>query len=228
MRLADYPPMLLTDRRTAPEGPEWVYELKYDGWRLTAMFGGGIAPQLRTREGIDASTFFPEITRALSSVKGGPYVSDGEGCVLDALGRSDFEKMNARGQRRRWVSGGDIVTYCVFDLLVDQGKEILARPLEERKAALARLFPRAGNCILPVSHFEQEERPAFWELVRHYELEGLVAKLRDSPYVPGARSAAWVRVKRKVDTPAKPFKRNVISTASLLARTTKPAGSGRS
>ncbi|MBT2333642.1 hypothetical protein J7E49_06955 [Variovorax paradoxus] len=139
--LADYPPMLLDERPIDFEEPGWIYELKFDGYRVTAEFDGTV--RLRSRNGADASKWFPEITSSLAKVKGGQHIVDGEICVLDELGRSDFDKLQDRARRRRWHEGSSPVTYCVFDLLVHRGIDITQQPLIQRKALLAKLFKPA-------------------------------------------------------------------------------------
>lgn len=77
MDLAHYLPMLLDDRPLPLTAPGWIFEIMYDGYRLTAMFGDGEC-RLRTRGGANATAWFPEIAKSLASVRGGPYVVDGE------------------------------------------------------------------------------------------------------------------------------------------------------
>jgi bifunctional non-homologous end joining protein LigD len=109
--LRDMRPMLLDERPFDVEEPGRIYEIKFDGWRLMPEFGDGKC-ELRTRQGADATKWFPEIAQALARVKGGPYVTDGEGCVLDEMGRSNFDRFQdrARRRRRRWYEGADPVT----------------------------------------------------------------------------------------------------------------------
>ncbi|MDM0117639.1 hypothetical protein QTI66_36650 [Variovorax sp. J22R133] len=93
MTLDDFPPMLLDERPLALDEPGWLYEIQFDGYRVTAMFG---KCTLRTRNGARATTWFPEIGQSLAKAPGGPHVTDGEVCFLDDLGRSDFEQLQER------------------------------------------------------------------------------------------------------------------------------------
>lgn len=204
--VTDFPPMLLDERPLDFDEPGWIYEIKFDGYRMTAEFDRG-AVQLRSRNGADATRWFPEITQALGSVKGGQYIVDGEMCVLDELGRSDFDKLQDRARRRRWYEGASPVVYCVFDLLVNRGVDISRQPLVQRKAALAKVFKPARPGILVVRHFDDQPGRIFEEAVIPLKLEGLVAKRAASFYQPGVRSPEWVKVKRKGAIPPERFKR---------------------
>jgi bifunctional non-homologous end joining protein LigD len=202
--------MLLDERLLDLEEPGWIYEIKFDGYRVLAEFGEGVKTELRTRHGADATKWFPEVVKSLASIKGGPFITDGEACVLDDLGRSDFEKLQDRARRRRWFPGAGSVTYAVFDLLIDQGEDITQLPLVERKARLAELLKGPPPSVLYVNHFDNEAHDIntiVRDAVVPFELEGLVAKRKESVYQPGVRSSDWVKVKRKNAIPAQRFKR---------------------
>ncbi len=204
MDLDDYPPMLLTERQVDLTEPGWIYEIKYDGYRVTALFGEGSC-QLRSRNGADASIWFPEVTRSLAQIRGGPYVLDGEVCVFDDLGRSDFDRLQTRARRRSWYQGADPVGYAAFDLLVAHGIDITERTLLQRKAMLAEMLDPIPDAVLPVGHFDEGGDRLFDQAVMQLKLEGIVAKRMNSLYVPGIRSVDWVKVKRPGAVPAERF-----------------------
>jgi bifunctional non-homologous end joining protein LigD len=150
--------MLLHERQFDLGEPGWLYEIKYDGYRVLAAFGKGVKTELRTRHGADATAWFPEVVKSLSAVPGGPYITDGEVCVLDEYGRSDFEALQERARRRRWYAGARPVTYCIFDLLLDRGADITAQPLAKRKAALERLLKIPLPNLLKVGYVKEGAR----------------------------------------------------------------------
>ena len=208
--LGSMAPMLLDERPFDLTEPGWAYEIKFDGYRLMSEFGAGRCA-LKSRNGSNASLWFPEITRPLSNLKlfkGGPYVVDGEACVLDDMGRSDFDRLHERARRRSWYEGAPTVAFCVFDLLVDEGVDITELPYEERKARLKELFTPCPQNILVVSNFDADGQKLFDSAVVPLKLEGLVAKRLGSTYQPGVRSMDWVKVKRKGAIPPERFKRS--------------------
>ena len=204
--LSKYPPMLLDERPLDFHAPGWIWEVKFDGYRTTALFGGGTC-ELRSRDGANATAWFPQLSKSLAAVKGGPYIVDGEVCVLDVVGRSDLDALQARVQRRRWFDGAKLVTYCVFDLLALGGRDLTSLPLIERKAALINSLSAVPRFLLLVGHFEEHVETLFREAVHQLNLEGLVAKRANSIYRPGIRSADWVKVKRQDAVSSERFKR---------------------
>lgn len=144
-------PMLLDTRAHRPfSDPDWMFEVKYDGYRVLAQFGHG-SVRLKTRGGIECTQWFPEICRALSGYEGGPHVVDGEMCVLDEVGRSHFDRLRKRASRQCYYEGCDSVVYCTFDLLVAGGRSVMDLPLALRKDLLGRLFtPKPTHDVLVV------------------------------------------------------------------------------
>lgn len=194
---------------------EWIYELKFDGYRCMAGTERNVTPietrlqlatesalrvRLLTKSGRDCSEWFPEIGEALALLPGGPHVIDGEACVLRSDGTSDFNLLQARARKRKQYPGGPPVTYCAFDLLVHHGQDIKALPLVERKARLEQLLAGTQG-VLFVKDLPADENlfhslalppPAGLGL----EIEGVMAKRKDSPYSPGVRSDNWRKIKR--------------------------------
>ncbi len=208
LSLSQISPMLLDERPIDMSAPEWLWQLKHDGYRGLAGVSQGIV-ELRTRNGAVATTWFPEVARELAKLRGALTVLDGEFVVLDELGRSDFERLHARARRRRLFPGADPVVFCAFDLLVEDGKSLMSQPLETRLARLSKLLRGLQGSVMVLGHFESTDaQTIFREAVLPLKLEGLVAKRKDSPYVPGIRSLDWVKVKRKGAIPPQRFKRS--------------------
>lgn len=200
--LAELQPMLLCERKTIPREPGWHYEIKYDGYRMLATTGE--APRLKSKNGADATTWFPELIRVLAELSPG-HILDGEVCVLDDLGRSDFERLHTRARRKGWYRGADAVAYCVFDMLVCKGRDLRGQPLERRKAALRKLIGPPAPGLLFVHSVED----GAW-LYGHaltLGLEGVVGKRAGSVYRSGERSTDWLKIKRPGAVPAKRFRR---------------------
>jgi bifunctional non-homologous end joining protein LigD len=185
--------------------PDWLYEIRFDGYRCMARTGADRPAELRTKSGADCTAWYPEVLEALSCMPGGPHVIDGEACVLDELGRSDYYRLHARSAHRRWYEGCAPVTLCAFDLLFEGGRNIMMLPLVERKARLARLLFGVDGVLLVGDLPAQAE--LFTEGVEPLLLDGFVAKRRASIYTPGVRSRDWQKIKRRGVIPSQPFKR---------------------
>jgi bifunctional non-homologous end joining protein LigD len=187
-------PMLPREGATPFTDAAWIYEVKYDGYRCMARLGGGAPIELRTKSGIDCTAWFPEITEVLGMLPGGPHIIDGQACVLDQAGRSDFTRMRGRARRRQRVPGSDQVTFCAFDLLYMDGRDVMSLPLVKRKAMLRQLLNPVKDLLVIVSDFPAEVD--LFESVVLGSKGGFVARRMASPYVPGVISADWRNVKR--------------------------------
>ncbi|AZG14917.1 hypothetical protein EHF44_16650 [Cupriavidus pauculus] len=195
-------PMLLTERKTIPREGDWLYEIKYDGYRVLASTGS--TARLKSRGGIDATAWFPEVAAAVADMPSGS-VLDGEVCVLDDLGRSNFDRLHARARRKGWYEGADLVVYCVFDVLVAMGRDFRPVALEKRKAMLAKLLRSHGGQVLHVTGVDDGDW--LYRSALELKLEGVVGKRLGSPYQNGVRSADWIKVKRPGAVPPERFKR---------------------
>jgi len=187
-----------------PAGPEWAYELKWDGIRAIAEINDGV-PRLYARSGTDVTTAYPELTGTVpaaflpGSCRPADAVFDGEIVVLDAAGRPSFtalaERMHVRdAARARRLAGTVPVTFMVFDVLRLNGVDLCGRPYAERRETLERLdLPDPRWYVPPV--FDDGE--ATVAAAQENGLEGVVAKRLAAPYRSGIRSPDWVKVKRE-------------------------------
>jgi bifunctional non-homologous end joining protein LigD len=188
LTLADIEPMRAPERWYPPfTSDELLYEIKWDGYRLLGTCGSDAPVELRTKGGTRATSWYPEVVRTLSQVRGGPYLLDGEVVCLDDLGRSDFDRLRERSNARKWVPGLPVV-WMVFDLLAVAGRSVMDLPLEARKAqlwdALGQLNKQGGTAVL-VQGDLPAEASLFHQVVLGLELEGFMAKRRQSRYQPG-------------------------------------------
>jgi bifunctional non-homologous end joining protein LigD len=172
-----------------PEGDEWVYEIKFDGFRALAIKNASEV-QLISRNNKDLSSKFPGVVRALRQLPCDRLMLDGEVVALDSEGRSSFQLLQSSGDPGRT---GDLAFY-VFDVLNVNGKDTTSLPLLQRKALLKTLIPGKSECIR-FSDVLQGSVSELSEAMQKLGLEGLVAKKRDSQYEAGLRSGAWVKFK---------------------------------
>ena len=185
---------------TASEEPftreGWVFELKYDGYRLLAERTGR-EPYLRSRAGHDLTLTFPEIARAVRGLPLEGLVLDGEVVVHDAEGLPSFSRLQRRG---RILNQADALRasvelpaiYYAFDLLALEGYDLRGLPLLERKALLREVLPTVG----PIRYSDHlvAQGEAMYAQVGRMRLEGIVGKKADAPY-RGGRSPHWVKVR---------------------------------
>lgn len=199
--------MLLSETKFPVLGrPGWIYEIKWDGYRMVAGVAAGQAA-LRSRGGADYTKTFPEVANGLAQLGAGPHILDGEVVVLDEQGRADFNALQDRARRRRWREGDRPVVFMVFDALALDGRALIGEPVEARKAALKKLLSSNLPAVKYVDHFDAEHGPSLFKQAVQLELEGLVAKRLGSVYKPGERSEDWVKVKRPGAIPPERFKR---------------------
>ncbi|MEA2546051.1 MAG: bifunctional non-ous end joining protein LigD [Chloroflexota bacterium] len=175
------------------DGPEWLFEVKWDGFRVEAVVDGG-AVRLWTRGEKDAAqSYFGPFLDPPSWIEARRAVVDGEVIALDKRGEPDFALLQARIKGRGGAAEPTPFVYEVFDLLHLDGRSLLDEPLEERRRLLASVL-RPDPRVRLSEHIEADG-VAFFEVARARGLEGIMAKDRHSPYVPGARSMAWQKIK---------------------------------
>ncbi|MEX2136399.1 MAG: DNA ligase D [Chloroflexota bacterium] len=202
-------PMLATLTEGAFDDPDWLYEIKWDGYRVEAVVQGkGV--RIWTRNRIDAAVYFPDLAGPPDWIVAREAVVDGEVVALDPDGRPDFSLLQDRtGLRGLEAATGRRspdsprlsaderkaipLAYMVFDLLHLDGSSLLDVPLEERKRLLHRVI-RPHPLVRYAAHVVGEGE-AFVRAAAGRGLEGVVAKRRASRYEPGKRSGDWLKIK---------------------------------
>ncbi len=164
----------------------WLYEVKWDGIRLVSFIDNQKV-SLQTRAGRIVDAEYPQLQAISRLVNAKQAILDGEVVVLDENGRPSFQLLQNRGRD----SGP--MQYIVFDILYFDGQRLLRVPLEDRKRLLRDVVRDAG--VLKYSDHVLGDGTAFYRAAEANHLEGVVAKLRDSPYQPGVRSSAWLKIK---------------------------------
>jgi bifunctional non-homologous end joining protein LigD len=167
---------------------EWLYEIKFDGFRALA-FKRGDSVHLLSRNEKDFVEKFPEIADAIAELAVDDVILDGEIVALDKDGRSSFQLLQGLDTADR-----PPLYFYVFDLLRLDGKSLLDQPLTARKAALEKLLRKAPDAIRFSASLEGE-LPALMKRAQQLGLEGLIGKRPDSTYEVGKRTGSWIKLK---------------------------------
>src|SRR5438477_3105013 len=130
-----------------PDGPEWLHEIKFDGYRMHARLDRGTA-RLLTRTGLDWTHKYPAIAAAVASLGARQAYLDGELCGVRPDGITSFGMMQAASD----TGNAAALVFFMFDLLYLDGEDLCARPLSERKARLAALLSKASSPLHYTDH----------------------------------------------------------------------------
>jgi DNA ligase D-like protein (predicted ligase) len=179
------PPMLATLVKTLPEGPQWEYELKLDGYRLQAVKQGDRV-RLYSRLGNDFTRKFARITASVSKIRASSVVLDGEAVAVDEHGKPSFQML----QNRASLPAGWQLAYYAFDLLHLDRNDLKGLPLKQRRALLESVL---GNSGVLLSQSLPGTLRQIMAAVKQHGLEGIVAKRLDSRYEAGRRSHLWLK-----------------------------------
>ncbi|WP_027571488.1 non-homologous end-joining DNA ligase [Bradyrhizobium sp. WSM1743] len=178
-------PMLATLTDAPFDDPHWVFEDKYDGFRMVSEIREGKVA-LYSRNGKIISHSYVEVAQALEGVKGDAVI-DGELVALGKDGVSHFQLLqNALRHEAKLL-------YCVFDLMFADGEDLRKLPLLERKERLKAILPR--HRLIAFSRHRKAYGKKFFAEAEKKGLEGIMAKRADSAYASGGRTADWLKVK---------------------------------
>jgi DNA ligase D-like protein (predicted ligase) len=180
-------PMLLVRTDKLPEGTNWAYELKLDGYRAIAFKSGG-SVHLRSRNDKDFNGRYPTIVKALSAMPD-ETVIDGEVVALDESGRPSFHSLQNYG------SASASILYYVFDVPILSGRDLASETLVKRREELqGHVLSKLAEPIRESPTFDARLADLV-QSVKAQGLEGLVAKRLDSRYEAGMRTGAWQKMR---------------------------------
>src|SRR5258705_5184811 len=166
-----------------PEGPQWSFEFKLDGYRLEAVKSAGKITLYSRRRNV-LNTKFPYITAALKDLPD-ETVIDGELVALASDGRPNFNLL------QNYRSAESHIIYYAFDVMTLKGRDLTQLPLSERREVLRSILPT--NEHVGISVAVQKTAVEMIALVREQGIEGIVAKRTDSIYQPGKRNGSWTK-----------------------------------
>ena len=167
----------------------WLFEVKWDGVRVLAFVDNGTA-RLQSRTGHSANDRYPEVAGLSRLLTLKQAIVDGEVVALDPDGRPSFQLLQNRGREPVPIQ------FVAYDLLYADGRSLLRVPLEDRKRLLQNVLRQTAT--FRVSEHIVGSGKSFYAAARQQHLEGIIAKLRDSPYQPGVRSHAWLKLKTEL------------------------------
>ncbi|MFA4901556.1 MAG: non-homologous end-joining DNA ligase [Desulfobaccales bacterium] len=196
-------PMLATLVKEPFDHPEWLFEVKWDGYRAIAEIQAGKV-SLYTRNQISLNKKFFPIAESLQKFEF-DAVLDGEIVVVDDQGLPDFQML-----QNYQKSGSGYLIYYVFDLLFLRGHDLLSLPLLRRKELLKEILPVAKD--IKFSDHVWKEGVLFFNVVKEKGLEGIIAKHSQSTYRMGRRSRQWLKIKTQ------------LAQESVIAGFTEPRG----
>jgi bifunctional non-homologous end joining protein LigD len=178
-------PMLATLTDAPFDDKDWIFEDKYDGFRVLATIEGGEVT-LYSRNGKIIGHNFIQVAKALEGIKHDAVI-DGELVAIGIDGLSHFQLLqNARRQQAK-------LQYCAFDLMFQDGDDIRGLSLLERKKRLKAILPK--HKLIAFSHHRATFGTKFFREAERSGLEGIIAKRADSQYLSGTRTDNWLKIK---------------------------------
>ncbi|MBV8145833.1 MAG: non-homologous end-joining DNA ligase [Gammaproteobacteria bacterium] len=180
-------PMAAQLVRRLPVGADWLYEIKWDGYRALLIKNGKLV-ELRSRNDKDLTRMYPAIATAAEGLKPEALVLDGEVVALALDGRPSFQALQHRGSHANHQ-----VVYYAFDVLHWNGRDLMLEPLDKRRARLCEIL--VPTDVLRVSQDLPADAKAVVSALRAAGIEGVIAKRKGSAYQPGERSNDWQKLK---------------------------------
>jgi len=186
-------PCLALLKHKPPVGPQWAFEVKWDGYRVAVHLDHGNV-RILTRGGHDWTDRFPAIAEAARNLGVAMAILDGEAVVLDEQGRSDFGALQQSLGGRGGKKTSDASVLMAFDLLYFDGHSLLNAELSVRRHLLEGIIPSGTDGAIRLSEEVEADGAALLAAACEHGLEGIIAKDQNSPYRSG-RGGEWVKVK---------------------------------
>ena len=185
------PPMMAESAKKPFDSPDWIFEIKLDGYRAITVFDDAGKPHLWSRNGLSLEGKFPAIAKAVSKLKLRSTVLDGEIVAVDENGIPRFQLLQ-RFQKQPTAP----TLYYVFDVLRSNGVDFTGKTILERRALLEKILkPAAG---IQLGSYVEAEGKALFELAKKKGMEGIIAKRKEGIYRPGKRTSDWLKIKARL------------------------------
>lgn len=185
-----YKPMLAKEVPEPFSDKDWIFEIKWDGFRAIAYVNKELS--IRSRNNHELKNNFPELNELSEKVR--DAVLDGEIIIINK-GKLDFQALLERNQQNKFLlKTNSSAVYVVFDILEKDGKSLINLPLVERKRILKKTVVEGAHVIL--ADYVEEKGEAYYEVAIKKGLEGIIAKKKTSFYIQGGRSGDWLKIKK--------------------------------
>jgi bifunctional non-homologous end joining protein LigD len=173
------------------DSPDWIFEIKLDGYRAITVFDSADNPHLWSRNGLALEAKFPAVATAVSKLKLRSTILDGEAVAIDENRIPRFQLLQ-RFQKQPTAP----TLYYVFDILWHNGEDLTGKTIMDRRSFLERaLKPREG---VQLGSYVEDEGKALFNLMKEKGMEGIIAKRKDSIYRPGKRTSDWLKIKARL------------------------------
>src|ERR1700719_2884882 len=184
-------PMMAQSAKEPFDSPDWIFEIKLDGYRAITVSDAAGKPHLWSRNGLPLEQKFPAISKAVSRLKLPSTVLDGEIVAVDENGIPRFQLLQ-RFQKQPTAP----TLYYAFDVLWYNGDDLTGNPILDRRSVLERVLkPGAG---IQLGSYVEDEGKALFNLTKEKGMEGIIAKRKDSIYRPGKRTSDWLKIKARL------------------------------
>jgi bifunctional non-homologous end joining protein LigD len=184
-------PMMAKIAEEPFDSPDWIFEVKLDGYRGIAVFDAAGKPHLWSRTGLPLEQKFPAVAMALSKMKLRSTILDGELVAVDENGIPRFQLLQ-RFQKQPTAP----TLYYVFDVLSSEGEDLTRKLIMDRRRVLEQIIkPTAG---VQLGTYLEGEGRALFNLTKQKGMEGIMAKRKASIYQPGARTSDWLKIKARL------------------------------